>query len=180
MYLRDIQPKNLITHAFHEADHSVIHYKGGTEISQVSIIPTDRSAGTIDYVFRADIFDIYRLYSDSEMRDRVEGIVMGCCAGPFAEARFKKRPYRLSRNHHDARNAYNFLSKFQRRPGDDCEGIATPSELDAYWKLLKVRAETLVNENWEAIDHFARALLSHGQIPFAEFDHVLSDYFYRV
>jgi hypothetical protein len=153
--------------AYHEAGHAVAALRLGVGIGRrgVSIVPREDCAGFV-YVLKA-----FRGRPDVEitgaMRLKAESQIIVDLAGPAAQRRFRASSVRNIHGRSDHQGAIELLRWFTR----------STRELEAYFRLLQIRAEELVASPlwWTQIDAVAGELLAHKHLSSSEVKTIARD-----
>lgn len=148
MVARKLKPKPRECTAFHEAGHAVIRILEGLPVRSVTIKPTRDSHGAVDTGGLPKWFK-----PDAERTVRLEEMmrkwVRGSCAGPLAQRKHRPSSVRSYHAMGDIQQSLDLLEHF----------VSGDRELDAYWRLLNVQAENLVETHWSLIEKVSHALL---------------------
>jgi ATP-dependent Zn protease len=151
---KSTRPDPLRGTAIHEAGHAVASFYLHVKIKQVTIIPAERSLGhmrhaPIRFARQGEPYE----FDDSEKGiARTERRIILLWAGPLAERRFAPR----SRWRVGAGSDFDVMVElFGQIQGEDDEAAKL------YGRLLRRRAEILVELRWKDIVAVADALLEH-------------------
>lgn len=144
--------KRLDAVAHHEAGHAMVAYRLGIPVREVSIQPTESSAGRVWY--QQSLAEIIRSGSTSdERRIQMERCAMVCLAGREAQMRFDFEGLQEDDYQVDLALVIDGLNKFS-----NCE-----EELLTYERLLVIRTKWLLDQPmaWEMVTDLAKALLKN-------------------
>ena len=144
--------KSLDVVAHHEAGHAMIAYRLGIPVQEVSIQPTESSAGRVWY--QQSLAEIIRSGSTSdERRIQMERCAMVCLAGREAQMRFDFEGLQEDDYQVDLDLVIDALNNFS-----SCE-----EEVLIYEKLLVIRTRWLFDQPmaWEMVTDLAKALLKN-------------------
>ncbi len=152
MKQKDGVSKSLDVVAHHEAGHAMIAYRLGIPVREVSIRPTESTAGWVWY--QQPLAEIIRSGNTSdERRIQMERCAMLCLAGREAQMRFDFDGLQKDDSRVDLDLVNQALHKFS-----NCE-----EELLIYAKLLEIRTRWLFDQPmaWEMVTDLAKALLKN-------------------
>jgi hypothetical protein len=138
--------------AYHEAGHALIAYRLGLPVGEVSIQPTESTAGWVRY--QQPLAEIIQSGDTSdERRIRMERCAMVCLAGREAQMRFNFEELQEDDYRVDLDLITQALNQFSH-----CE-----EEVLIYEKLLEVRTRQLLDQPmaWEMVTGLATALLKN-------------------
>jgi len=144
--------KRLDVVAHHEAGHAMIAYRLGIPVQEVSIQPTESSAGRVWY--QQPLAEIIRSGNTSdERRIQMERCAMVCLAGREAQMRFDFEGLQEDDYRVDLDLVIHALNNFS-----NCE-----EEVLTYERLLVVRTRWLFDQPmaWEMVTDLAKALLKN-------------------
>ena len=144
--------KRLDAVAHHEAGHAMVAYRLGISVREVSIQPTENSAGRVWY--QQPLAEIINSGNTSdERRIQMERCAMLCLAGREAQMRFDFDGLQKDDSRVDLDLVNQALHQFS-----NCE-----EEVLIYEKLLEVRTRWLFDQPmaWEMVTDLAKALLKN-------------------
>ena len=144
--------KSLDVVAHHEAGHAMIAYRLGIPVREVSIRPTESTAGWVWY--QQPLAEIIRSGNTSdERRIQMERCAMVCLAGREAQMRFDFQGLQEDDYQVDLDLVIHALNNFS-----SCE-----EEVLIYEKLLEIRTRWLFDQPmaWEMVTDLAKALLKN-------------------
>ena len=147
--------KSLDVVAYREVGHAMIAYRLGIPVRELSIQPTDNTAGWVWY--QQPLADIIKSGSTSdERRIQMERCVMVCLAGREAQMRFNFDGLQKDDSRVDLDLVNHALYKFS-----NCE-----EEVLTYEKLLEIRTRWLFDQPmaWEMVTDLAKALLKNERM----------------
>jgi ATP-dependent Zn protease len=155
-----------IDFAYHEAGHAMIAYRLGIPVREVSMQPTESTAGWVGY--QQPLAEIIRSGDTSdERRIRMERYAMVCLAGREAQMRFNFEELQEDDYKVDLDLVTQALNQFSH-----CE-----EEVLIYEKLLEVRTRRLLDQPmaWEIVTGLAKALLKNETMSSDEVNAVLEE-----
>jgi hypothetical protein len=146
--------------AYHEAGHAVCAYVQGLKIHKATIVPDGIVAGSLwhnglargarEWIESGGTGRLGWAALDAATQCRIEKQVRVCLAGEIAQRRFNPHSVRRHHSGGDYQNANRLL-----------DGICgTDGERRAYFKLLRLQAERLVDLHWHMVEATATALLA--------------------
>lgn len=142
--------------AYHEAGHAVaaVVLKVGIGRRGASIIPGESYAGVVHV--RKGFRGSPELDNSGAMRLGAERRAITCFAGEAAQRKFRPSSVRSYHGQMDRHKAVDLMSYF----------VGSARELDAYLKLLKIRADQFVacDPWWTAIKAVAKALMDRDRL----------------
>ncbi len=144
--------KSLDVVAHHEAGHAMIAYRLGIPVREVSIRPTESTAGWVWY--QQPLAEIIRSGNTSdERRIQMERCAMVCLAGREAQMRFDFQGLQEDDYRVDLDLVIHALNNFS-----SCE-----EEVLTYERLLVIRTKWLLDQPmaWEMVTDLAKALLKN-------------------
>ncbi len=137
--------------AYHEAGHAVAAYWHRIRLDGATIEPDADSQGKVRHgnplaKLRPDVGETGR-----RGRERMEALVLTALAGPAAQRRFSSLGVRSWHGRQDFKSAVDLVSYF----------VGSDAELDAYLRLMSVRANAFVAlpDVWAAIRIVAARLV---------------------
>jgi len=137
--------------AHHEAGHAVACFYQRIRIRKVSIEPEDSAAGSIRFRNPLEGVNLELTSSDGD-RLKMERLATVCFAGGLAQRHFSKHSYRTWHDEDDRMAASNLIRRF----------VGSHEQLDAYYTLLRLQTEDLVEGSWWAdIQKLATALVQN-------------------
>jgi len=153
--------------AYHEAGHAVVAWAFGLTIDKITIEQEGDAAGHVIHDYGGDINEI--VYGDDEMRRQValERVAITSLAGEVAQRRF--RPTSVDEQHggSDRLSVHHAL--------DHLADESDQALRDAWWRLLELRTERLIERHWHNVEWLVKVLLEKITLTGAEIAEVIVD-----
>jgi hypothetical protein len=140
--------------AYHEAGHAVANLFLDLPVKLVTIVPHKNSGGRVEAPGSSSLrrFDA-AVELSLRKRDRLERNVRSSLAGAVAERRFARRSWRSWHSQHDWMQASWLIDTFLT--GGNARATS------AYFKLLQIQTENLIENHWREVEAVAQALVVH-------------------
>lgn len=140
---------DVIAVAFHEAGHAALNIHFDRDLVTVSIAEDETSAGRVD-VDSAGDDDLKYEIDDSLGQVEFERVIMTALAGEIAQSRYSPASVCPGGADGDWRIVGRYLDELD---------APTEEIRDAYVRLLRLRAASLVDNLWPRIERLAAALV---------------------
>ena len=143
--------------AYHEAGHAIAAWSLGYRPTAASIVPTAESEGQVRHenpfpgiTLEVDGSDMARL--------KVERAIIICLAGPIAQKRYRHTSWRRWHGAADYAKATDLALR-----------VCGSSKIaNAFLKWLDLRAKSLIEDHWDAVERIAMELLKRGTLAHEE------------
>jgi ATP-dependent Zn protease len=151
--------------AYHEAGHMVAAWRQHLKIRRATIIPAEDYTGRVEH--ESPLRGI-RLDIDGSDRAalKAEKAILICLAGPAAQRRFRRSSWRTHHGAGDHEIASDLALRLQ-----GSGKIAT-----AYLGYLQLRADSLVESNWNFVELFAQRLLELKTLEYREIRYLIDEF----